>query len=390
MLTTSPARLLPQLSDRAAATQSSAIRDLLDHAKQPGMISLAGGLPDASHFPVGELAGITARVLGAEGATALQYGLTAGSAEARTALGSLFGDAPDSEEMVLTTGSQQALALIARVVVNPGDQVVVGDPDYLGALQVFRAYGADVRPIAIDADGLDTAQLEDALRWGLRPKLCYLVPHFHNPTGGTMSAEGRAHLNELSSRYGFLLVEDDPYRELYYSDEAPQDRPGDPELTVRLRSTSKMLAPGLRVGALHGPSWLVEPIVTAKQSADLHTSSLTQAIAAEAVASSWLPGHLDALRSLYRGKRNVLVDALRSAFGERASFAVPDGGMFLWVRIEDAGDTTSWLERCLERGVCFVPGSAFAVARDLSSYLRLSFATGTTDELVTAVDRMNC
>lgn len=386
-LSTAPTRSLPQLSKRAAG-QSSAIRDLLNHAKRPGMISLAGGLPDSNHFPTAELADIARRQIGEDGEQVLQYGETQGDEVTRAAFVSLFDAGTDADHIVVTTGSQQALDLIARVMINPLDQVVVGDPDYLGALQVFRSYGADIRSIAIDEHGLNTAQLEEELQWGLRPKCCYLVPNFHNPTGATISAARREHLNELSQRYGFLIIEDDPYRELYYDGRAPADALGDPELTVQLRGTSKTLAPGLRVGALAGPSWLTTAVVTAKQSTDLHTSSLTQAIVAEALTAPWLPEHLANLRSLYGSKRDVLVAALRSHFGDGVEFALPLGGMFVWARFSSVPDTAVWLERCLDDGVCFVPGAAFAISSNLTKHARLSFATGSAAELSEAVSRM--
>lgn len=381
-------RPLPRLSDRAAKGSSSAIRDLLDQAKRPGMISLAGGLPDPTLFPSAELAAVSQRLIRDDGEQVLQYGVTAGAPGVRDALRYLFGPGTEADQLVVTTGSQQALDLIARTLVNRGDQVVVGDPDYLGALQVFQSYDADVRPIAVDADGLDTAQLEDALRWGLRPTCCYIVPNFHNPTGASMSAERRQHLDALAQRYGFLVIEDDPYRELYYGTQGPTDFESDPELTVQLRSTSKTLAPGLRIGVLSGPRWLTNPVITAKQSMDLHTSSLSQAIVAEAVTAEWFPEHLRGLRAHYEQKRDALMAALYRCFGDDVEMLTPAGGMFLWVRFDRINDTTSWLARCLDHGVCFVPGSAFAVQRMLGKYARLSFATGSVDDLDLAVSRM--
>jgi len=350
------------------------------------MISLAGGLPDPALFPVERLAEIAAAVV--RRGDSLQYGATAGDAHARAVLATLFDPQAEPGDVVVTTGSQQALDLISRVVVNPGDQVIVADADYLGALQVFRSHGAEAHAIAIDADGLRTDMLEDALRLGLRPKSCYIVPHFHNPTGATMAGCRRRHLNELSARYGFLVIEDDPYRQLFFDGTGPIDVPGDPELTVRLRSASKTLAPGLRVGALEGPAWLVNPLVTAKQSADLHTSSLSQAVVARALESEWMRNHLNRLRSTYRSKRDVLVAALRSVFGDRVSFQVPSGGMFLWVRFDGDIDTTAWLTRALDQGVCFVPGAAFAVDRDLPAYARFSYSNSTPTELEQAVTRL--
>lgn len=382
-----PARPLP-LSRRAAQAQSSAIRDLLEQAKRPGMISLAGGLPDSSLFPLGELADIARRAIVDDGRHNLQYGLTQGDESARMALTALFGAGTDPDSLLVTTGSQQALDLIGRAVLDPGDQIVVGDPDYLGALQAFRSHGAELVPVAVDADGIDTDRFECLLGDGLRPKGCYIVPHFHNPTGATMAASRRAHLAELSSRYGFLVIEDDPYRELFYDDRPPTECESDPGLTVRLRSTSKTLAPGLRVGVTAGPSWLIDAMVTAKQSGDLHTSSLSQAIVAAAAGASWFPAHLDGLRAAYRHKRDVLCAALDAEFGVRVRFAAPAGGMFVWATFADVDDSAGWLERCLDTGVCFVPGAAFAVQRDIANCVRLSFATGSRDELSEGIRRM--
>lgn len=388
MLSSAQTPLLPRLSDRAASASSSAIRDLLDQAKRPGMISVAGGLPDASLFPTAELAAISQRVITDQGARVLQYGVTSGDETTRSAMTRLFTPGTEATRLVVTTGSQQALDLIARTVVNPGDQVVAGDPDYLGALQVFRSYGTDVRSVPVDSDGLDTGHLEDELRWGLRPKCCYIVPNFHNPTGVTMSAERRMHLNELAQRYGFLVIEDDPYRDLYFGGAAPEQIESDPQLTVQLRSTSKILAPGLRIGALAGPQWLTDAVTTAKQSVDLHTSTLTQAIVAEALIAPWFDDHLATLRRSYEAKRDVLIDALGAAFDGEIEIAVPAGGMFLWARFHGIDDATDWLQRCLDNGVCFVPGQAFSVHRDLSQHARLSFATGSVDELTVAVERL--
>jgi 2-aminoadipate transaminase len=238
----------------------------------------------------------------------------------------------------------------------------------------------------IDDEGLDTDRLEQRLADGLRPKACYVVPHFHNPTGATMGPERRCHLDRLALRYGFVIIDDDPYRELHHQGTGPvSDRPH--ELTVRLRSTSKALAPGLRVGAISGPRWLLDAVVVAKQGVDLHTSTFCQAIAAEALAAPWFAEHVAGLRKSYGAKCQALVEALGTVFGDRVAIGPVSGGMFAWVRF-DGIDTAAWLDRCLDAGVCFVPGPAFAVDRDLASHARLSFATASVYELRTAVDRM--
>ena len=381
------------LSARAAATPSSAIRDLLDQASRPGMISLAGGLPDPERFPVEALRRATAKVLADQPTAALQYGETRGAEAAREAFARRVraeggpGTAPGADNAVITTGSQQALDLLARVLLDPGDAVIVSDPDYLGALQVFRGHRASLHPVPVDGDGMQIDVLEDLLAHGLRPKLCYLVPNFHNPTGASLSTERRLRLAELSARYGFVVVEDDPYRDLWIHT-APAPMPGDPEMTVRLRSVSKILAPGLRVGALLGPAWLTDAVITAKQSVDLHTSSLDQLIVAESLTSAWLDAHLAGLRISYAAKRDALLVALERSFGARVACNRPAGGMFVWVRFADIEDTSEMLQRALDKNVCFVPGNAFAIDRDLARHARLSYATATTTQLGEAVRRL--
>ena len=348
------------------------------------MISLAGGIPDAMLFPHAELAELAASMLSNPSGEALQYGETAGSPVVRTVLAAQFGPGVDPSNVVVTTGSQQALHLFALALLRPGDDVVVGDPDYLGALQVFRSAGARLHGIPIDKDGLDTVALERRLRRGLRPACCYYVPSFHNPTGATMSPERRRHLYDLAERYEFLLLEDDPYRDLYFGQKTLHV--GGPErFTVALRTTSKVLAPGLRVGALHGPQWVVSAVVKRKQSVDLHTSALSQSLAAAALTSDWFPGHLSTLRERYAAKRDVLLGALDSAFGDDVDFVVPSGGMFAWVSFRGI-DTTAWLPEAIDRGVCFVPGSAFGVDQDFANAARLCFASATHAELERAVE----
>ncbi|QXC61879.1 PLP-dependent aminotransferase family protein [Aquihabitans sp. G128] len=383
--TADPALLL---SRRAQGATSSTIRDILVHASAPGVISLAGGIPAPSSFPMAELRAAALAAL--EGGTdAVQYGRTDGDPACRAALAGWTDAQVEPEDLVVTTGSQQGLDLVSRVLVDDGDPVVVGDPDYLGSLQALRSHGAQLTAIPVDGDGLRTDVLAERLAAGLRPKLAYVVTNFHNPTGATLSTERRVHLAELAERYGFVVVEDDPYGELWF--DAPPPGPVGPgsEHVVRLRSVSKTVAPGLRLGWMAGPRWLLDAVIVAKQSSDLHTSSLSQGVVtALAQDPAWRAAHLDRSRALYRERRDGLVDALHQTFGDAAPFTVPGGGMFVWTRFEGF-DATARLLDAVAAGVAYVPGSAFGVDAPDHSAMRLSFATASVDELHEAVRRLH-
>ncbi len=375
------------LSRTAQNATTSAIRDLLEQAQRPGMISLAGGLPDPTGFPVAELADLTDQLIRNRGRDILQYGLTAGDMALREHIVATTPAAGDADDVVITTGSQQALHLLGEVLLDPGDTVVVGDPEYLGALQAFRSRNVVLAPFTIDHDGIDVDAVATAIDDGLRPKLVYVVPDFHNPSGATLSEARRTQLLELADRHRLVVIFDDPYRELRV-DAAPRPEPEPHTMAVQLRSVSKVLAPGLRVGWMVGPRWITEAAERAKQSTDLHTSSLSQAITLAALTADWFPAHLERIRSTNRTKRDALCTALRDVVGGRLVFDEPSGGMFVWARFTDDTDTTDLLDDALSRRVAFVPGAAFAVDRDLRTHLRLSWATADPNSLREAVERL--
>ncbi|MFV2039726.1 MAG: aminotransferase class I/II-fold pyridoxal phosphate-dependent enzyme, partial [Acidimicrobiales bacterium] len=305
---------LALLAERSRTARSSVIRDLLDHAKRPGVISLAGGIPDPDLFPVAEIARATERVL-ARDKGVLQYGLTNGEAEARLAVEPLLGGPAYPERIVVTTGSQQGLDLLTKVLVNPDDVVLVGDPSYLGALQAFRSHGAKLLPMPVDEAGLVVDAVEAYLSQPTapRPKFVYIVANFQNPTGVVLSEPRRRQLVRLAEQNGFLVLEDDPYGQLRYDGVALAAVGPGSENVVRMRSTSKVLAPGLRVGWIEGPLWLVNAVVVAKQSADLHTSTLAQAIVADLLGDlDWFAGHVERITTQYRLRRDAICAALEA------------------------------------------------------------------------------
>lgn len=375
------------LSAASRAVRGSAIRDLLSLTSRSGVISLAGGLPAADLMPRGRIADAAAAALADP--AAIQYGETAGLRPLRAVLAAhetarCGRGIPD---VVVTTGSQQALDLVARAVLDPGDPVVVEDPAYVGALQVFQAAGAALHPVPLDADGMRVDALERLLHHGLRPRLVHTVSTFHNPRGVTLSAPRRIRLAELAERFGFLVVEDDPYGLLAFDGAPPVPVAAHSDRVVRLGSASKVLAPALRVGWLSGPPAVLAAVERLKQVTDLCTSSLTQAIAAELLAdTAWFDGHLHRVRTAVAGRARAFTAAVAEHL-PAATCPVPDGGMFCWLELPGV-DTAALLPRALEHGVGFVPGGAFAVAAPAASALRCCFASHPEPVITEAVRRL--
>ncbi|MCP3939411.1 MAG: PLP-dependent aminotransferase family protein [Actinomycetia bacterium] len=384
------------LSNTARTATSSVIRDLLRHAERDDVISLAGGIPAPSLFPLERIADAARDSLTTHGARAIQYGLTEGVPELCELLAareSIDADV-DPSNLIVTTGSQQALDLLGRVLLDPGDVVMTDDPAYLGALQAIRGYNPRIVGVDVDTHGMDTGHLSDLIESGTKPVLVYTNPNFQNPTGATLSLERRRHLAELADTHGFLVIEDDPYGALRFAGEALPSMASMSDRVVRVRTVSKTLAPGLRVAWVVGPRTLIESVAIAKQAVDLHTSTLTQHVALELLsANDWYQNHERSLIPWYRDRRDALADGLRKTLGHQIAFAEPDGGMFLWAELmdPDIGDrnTTDLLTIALGNGVAFVPGSAFAVERQRPRHLRLSFATPSPAELADACGRLD-
>jgi 2-aminoadipate transaminase len=387
------------LSERAATSTSSVIRDLLRLTEQPGVLSLAGGLPAAASFPVDELRAAALRILdgrGTYGPGALQYGRTEGITELRELIGSRCGAA--AERVVVTTGSQQAIDLLGRALLDPGDAVVVESPSYVGALQALRAYAPVFTPVRGDERGLDTDELERRLVGGLRPKLCYVVSNFANPTGATLSLDRRHHLVRLARTYGFVILEDDPYGELRFAGlplPSLRDLPGGGDHVALVRSTSKTVAPGLRIGWVVLPDWLVDAVIVAKQSVDLHTPTLSQHLVLELLADERAHRRrIDAVTRRYAEQAEALQTALARHLGDELLLGPVHGGMFVWARFADPRvDTTALLAAAVGHGVAFVPGAAFHVPACGDEAvpvheLRMSFATLTVDRFDEAARRL--
>jgi 2-aminoadipate transaminase len=379
------------LSARLREVRGSAIRDLLALTARPEVISLAGGLPGTDLLPRERIG--TALAAAVADPAAMQYGETAGLRRLREVVAAheseRLGRAVAADGVVVTSGSQQALDLVARAVLDPGDPVVVEDPVYVGALQVFQAAGAALHPVPVDADGMAVDVLADRLTAGLRPRLVHTVSSFHNPRGATLSPPRRAQLADLAERYGFLVVEDDPYGLLAFDSSPPVPVAAHGERVVRLGSVSKVLAPALRVGWLIGPPELCDAVERLKQCTDLCTSSLTQIVTAELLADqAWFAAHVNRLRAALCTRANALTGAVRTVFGDAVTCSVPTGGMFCWLEFADGTRPADLLPQALEHGVGFVPGTAFAVGQGHPSAARLCFASNPPAQLHTAVARL--
>lgn len=374
-------------ADAARRIDSSAIRDLLHVIDRPDVISLAGGLPAAETFPTAELARVIERILTRD-PSAVQYSATEGFAPLREWVAARHG--VDVGQVVITHGSQQALDLVARALLDPGAMVGIADPAYVGAVQVLRLAGAQLVPVAADVDGLRVDDLDARLRRGERPALVYVVANFDNPTGAMLPAERRAELAALADHYGFVIVDDNPYGDLRWRGSAPPSLASMTDRVITLGTVSKVVCPGLRVGYVVAPPSVAPALVLVKQALDLHTSTLAQRAIHELVTvPGFLDDQLERLRALYRERATVLGDALRLEFGDRLRFRSPDGGMFVWAEFADGvDDTQELLAAAIARGVAFVPGQAFAVAADHRRALRLSFVTNAPAQLAEGVRRV--
>jgi 2-aminoadipate transaminase len=374
------------LARRTDQLRSSAIRDLLSVTQRPDVISLAGGLPAPDSFPVEELRLITDQVFTESPGSMLQYSTTEGHEGLREWIAERAtrerGRPVDPSEVLVTHGSQQALDLVAKALVDPGTVVAIDEPGYIGAIQALSVFEPEFLPIPVDGHGIDVDALEARLVAGARPRLLYTVINFQNPTGATLTAARRARLGALAEQYGFLVVEDDPYGALRFAGEQVPSVAQWSDHVVSLSTFSKLVVPGLRVGWLIAPPWLMPHLVRLKQGADLHTSSWGQVVLHGLLTrQGWLGDHGQALVHIYGTRANALADALTTHLGDRISFERPDGGMFLWARLTSGADARVLFLAALERNVAFVPGDAFYTGPPDASTLRLSYATATPELL---------
>ena len=390
-----------QFASRLDNVETSAIRELFKLLSNPEIISFAGGFPDAATFDVDGLKEASSRTLAEVPSAALQYGATEGYEPLRAQLANFMkakNVTVDPRGLIVTTGSQQALDLLGKTMISPGDKVIVEGPTFLATIQCFRLYGAELICAPVDKDGVCVDKLEELIVEH-KPKLVYLIPTFGNPSGRTLSVERRRRVVELALRHRTLVVEDDPYGDLYFGEEPPpsilslsQEVAGAGEWIAHCSSLSKILSPGLRVGWLIAPEALLAKAVMCKQFSDAHTSTFAQATAAQYLAGGRLPAALNSVRQVYEKRARAMADALKRELGDAISFDEPGGGLFIWAKLTGAQgkspDASAFARRAIERTVACVPGAPFfAQGPDLSS-LRLSFATSDLQRIEEGVSRL--
>ncbi len=391
------ARYAALFASRTQVMRSSAMRDLMAITARPEVISLAGGLPDTSTFPPQSFAAQMTRIAQESAAEALQYGPTEGFEETKDCILQVMGAEgmlPDHDDVIVTTGGQQALDLIAKVLVDPGDVVICEAPTYPGAVPVFCSYEADVIQIECDRDGMRVEELEPLLDQleadGRRPKMIYTVPTFQNPAGVTMSLARRQALVDIARARELIVVEDNPYGLLRFSGEAlpPLYQLEGGDFVVYVGTFSKILSPGIRLGWCVAPPPLMEKIVLGKQASDLCTSTLTQYFVREYFAEGRWRQYIEELIGLYRRRRDTMLEALAEHFPAEATWTEPEGGLFIWATLPDYIDTADLLAKALRADVAFVPGQAAYVDGRGGSSMRLNFSGVDEDEIREGIRRI--
>jgi 2-aminoadipate transaminase len=368
------------LARRASKMNPSVIREILKVTEQPGIISFAGGLPSASTFPVSEFSAACEKVLRDDGPGALQYAASEGYGPLREQVAAMLPWKVDAAQVLITTGSQQGLDLVAKVLLDAGARMLVETPTYLGALQAFAPMEPAVVSVQSDADGLDLNDLETKAAGA---RFLYVLPNFQNPTGRSMSEAGRATLSRSASRLGLPLVEDNPYGDLWFDNPPPAPLTArQPEGCIYLGSFSKVLAPGLRLGFLVAPRSIYPKLLQAKQAADLHSPGFNQRMIHEVMKDGFLDRHVPKIRALYKAQRDAMLATLgREMQGLDVRWNKPDGGMFLWARLPRGMDAVELLGNAVAKGVAFVPGAAFYAGDADTRTLRLSFVTASVQEI---------
>lgn len=388
-----------RFAQRTQRMRSSAIRELLKLTEEPDVISFGGGLPAPDVFPIEEISETCQKVLHQSGAQALQYGATEGYTPLRDLIASHLrrhGLDTQVQNVLITTGSQQALDLVGKIFINRGDHILVESPTYLGALQAWNAYGAEYLCISTDNDGMRTDLLEEAMRSG--PKFIYVLPNYQNPTGVTLSLERRKELVRLADQYGVPIIEDDPYGQLLFEGN-PLPTIAELDLqyhqaskggtnVIYLSSYSKILSPGLRLAYIVAPPEVILKCTQGKQGTDLHTPTFNQIVAYELTKGNFFERHIPKICSLYKERRDVMLDALEKYMPEGVHWTHPKGGLFLWVTLPEEMDATELFKVAIQKKVAFVPGDSFHACGGGQNTMRLNFSYCQNEVIIEGIRRL--
>jgi 2-aminoadipate transaminase len=386
------------LSNSGKSMKRSAIRKILKHLQKPGMISFAGGLPAPETFPINDLKEIIDEILEKDGPESLQYGTTEGDPLLRRMLVERHnrqGLKIGIENIIITSASQQALDLISKIFLDPGDYVMCGLPSYLGGINAFTFYGAKLKGIALDKDGMKPDELEETIivlkELGRKVKLIYLIPDFQNPSGITIPESRRLKIIEIAEKYNLLIVEDSPYREVRFDGDSQKlmyelDTTG---RVITVCTFSKIFAPGFRVGWVIGHPEILDKLVMAKQTADLCTSAFVQRIIARYMEKGLLEKNLKKTIDLYRERRTLMIACFRKYMPEGVSWTEPQGGLFLFVTLPQRLDTDELFKKALDKNVAFVAGSSFFCNNSGHNTMRINFSFSNKEEIETGVKRLS-
>ncbi len=394
MVVSSPHQVHPEkwgIAPHVLQLETSIIREILKISSQPGVISFAGGLPAPELFPLDDLKRLTGQVIDKYGADAFQYSLSMGITPLRHLLAKRAterGTLSTLENILVVAGAQQGIELIARAFIDPGDYVLVENPTYVGALQAFNYYRAKYVTVEMDKEGMIVEQVEDCLR-KYHPKLIYTVSNFQNPTGITMSLERRRALVDAACRHNIPIVDDNPYGEIRFSGErVPTLKSYGGDEVIALRSFSKVVSPGLRLGWINGPSSVMNQFEKVKQCTDLHTSSFGQYLIYEYVNQGYLEPQIERIKADYLAKRNCMIQAMEQHFPIEVSWTRPEGGLFLWVQLPEHLSASKLLPKAINLKVAYVYGSPFFANGGGDNCLRLNFSNATLEMIVEGIKRL--
>lgn len=382
-----------EYSDRVKAMKPSIIREILKQMSDPELISFAGGNPDAAAFPAAEIRQISDQLLDKEAVGTLQYSVTEGYTPLRTAgeayLNQRWPVKKPEDMLIVTSGSQQVMDYLAKLLCNEGDVVATENPAFLGALGAFRAYGVRLQGVPMQRDGVDLAALEAVFAAKPRPRFFYTIPNFQNPTGITTSLEKRRAIYELAVRYNVPVLEDNPYGELRIAGEdlPPIKSFDEVGAVIYAASLSKIFAPGMRVAFCVGQQDLVQKMVAAKQANDVHTNIWAQRVCERFLATCDMQAHIQRLREIYRLKAQRMMECIDAKLGERVHYEPVDGGMFIWMQLPEAVPMQEFVRRCLQRKLAVVPGNAFFVEEEAPCCaVRLNFSSPSFEQIEKGTD----